>query len=39
MKAFKWIWLRLMILCILSPAFSLAEAGQPRVCLKEVVDL
>ena len=39
MKAFKWIWVSLMILCLLCPAFSLAEAGEPRFCLPEEVDL
>ena len=39
MKAFKWIWVSLMILCLLCPAFSLAEAGGPRFCLPEEVDL
>ena len=39
MKAFKWIWASLMILCLLCPAFSLAEAGEPRFCLPEEVDL
>lgn len=28
-----------MILCLLCPAFSLAEAGEPRFCLPEEVDL
>ena len=39
MKAFKWIWVSLMILCLLCPAFSLAEAGEPHFCLPEEVDL